>query len=177
MLVGIAALAGGLAGGKIGADSVNETVAWAHALHRADVQELGSGRQLPPIDEPASVSRKPRNGFIVWSLGTFIGGVFGFLAVLLFVQLVAEGSPEVTGFERLLGGVFFGLFGAAVGGLAGAFLGYLLYLMEVRARVAAFKGELRRAVWEQREQLRNDLREGRIEPTHAIAELERAMAG
>lgn len=160
MVVGAAALAGGLAGGKIGAGSVKETVAWAHSLHRADVQELESGRQLPPIDEPPPVSRKPRNGFIVWSLGTCVGGVFGFLAVLLFVQLVAEGSPEVTGFERLLGGVFLGVFGAAVGGLAGAFLGCLLYLMEVRARVTAFKGELRRAVWEQREQLRSDLREG-----------------
>lgn len=129
------------------------TVEWAHAVHRADLRHLASGEELPRIEEPPSSKRTPRNGLLVWIVGPLLGAALGFLLVLLFVQLLAEVAPEVTGFERLLGGVFFGLFGAAVGGLIGVFVGSLLYLLEMRARLAVFWIALRRAVWEQGEQL------------------------
>lgn len=175
-LVGIAALAGSIAGGQAGKDAMRGTVEWAHAVHRADLHLLALGQELPPIEEPPSSSRTPRNGLLMWLAGPLVGAALGFVVVLLFVQLLAEASPEVTGFERLLGGVFFGLFGAGVGALLGAFIGILVYLLEMRARLGAFRIALRRAVWEQREQLRSDLREGRIEPARAIAELEQAIS-
>lgn len=174
-LVGIAALSGAIAGGKIGVDKMLAAEDWSRMIYQGDVQCLASGLPMPPLEAPPAKPRLPRNGILVFLIGPLIGLVLGFVAVVLFVQLLASMTPDATGATRVLGGIFWGFFGAAGGGFIGIFLGLLFYLLEVAARAKAFSTALHRDAWEQREQLRAELESGRMAPAQAIMALEYAI--
>lgn len=85
---------------------------------------------------------------LVFLIGPLIGLVLGFVAVVLFVQLLASMTPDTTGATRVLGGIFWAS-SAAGGGFISIFLGLLFCLLEVAARAKAFSTAFRRDAWEQ----------------------------
>lgn len=174
-LVGIAALAGAIGGGKVGVDKMREAADWSQTIYQGDIQCLAAGQRLPRVEVPPVHPRKPRNGILVFLIGPLVGFVLGFAVVALFVQFLASVSPDDTGATRILGAIFWGLFGAAGGAFLGVFLGMFFYLLELGARATAFKTALRRDAWEQREHLRSELESGRMSPDQAINALDYAI--
>lgn len=175
VLIGVAALGGAIAGGKVGFDKMHEAADWSRAIYQQDIQRLASGHQMPRVEAPPAQPRKPCNQILVFLMGPLVGGVIGFVVAALFVQLLASMSPDATGATHVIGAIFWG----AVGGGAlfvGTFLGLFLCLLELGARAKAFNAALRRDAWEQRERLRADLESGRMSPDQAIRELDYAIA-
>lgn len=172
-LVGIAALAGAIVGGKVGVDKMRETADWSRAIYQQDIQRLASGHQMPRIEAPPAQPRKPRNPALVFLVGPLVCGILGFVVGALFVQFLASISPDATDSTRVVGGLFWGGMGA-LGGFffIGTFLGLFLCVLELGARAGGCKAMLRRDVWEQRERLRADLESGRMSPDQAIRELD-----
>ena len=176
-LVGIAALGGAITGGKVALDKMRDAADWSRRIYQHDIACLVSGYPMPDIEAPPAQPRKPRNPILVFIVGPVVCGVLGFVITALFVQFLASLSPDATGDTRVIGAIYWGLFGALGGAFfIGTFLGLLLCLLELTARAKGYKVMLRRNAWEQREQLRADLESGRLSPDQAIRELEYAIA-
>lgn len=172
-LIGIAALGGAITGGKVGFDKMRDAADWSRAIYQHDMQCLASGHQMPRVEAPPAQPRKPHNLPLVFLVGPLVCGTLGFVAAVLFVQLVASISPDSSGATRVVGGLFWGFMGAGGGAFfIGTFLGLLLCLLELGARAKAFNVALRRDAWEQRERLRAELESGRMSPDQAIRELD-----
>lgn len=176
-LIGIAALAGVVTGGKVGFDKVRDAADWSRAIYQRDIECIASGHPMPHVEAPPAQPRMPRNQTLVFLIGPLVCGILGAIMAVLIVQLLASMSPDATGSTRLVGGIFWGLMGAGGGAFfVGTFLGLLLCMLELGAQARAFKAAIRRDVWEQREQLRAELESGRMSPDQTIRELDYAIA-
>lgn len=176
VFVGIAALGGIIAGGKVGLDKMRDAADWSRRVYRQDIACLAAGHPMPHVKAPPAQPREPRNQVLIFLFGPLACGILGAIVAILFVQVLASMSPDATGGTRVIGGIFWGLMGAGGGAFfVGTFLGLFLCILELGARVRAFNIALRRAVWDQRERLRADLERGPVSSGQAIRELEYAI--
>lgn len=181
-LLGLAGIAGGLAGGVgygvAGYKTAKHVSEWADQIRAQDIEYLETGRALPPMAEPPGSNRRPRKRWLIYLVSVFamaaVVALTGGLAVASIVHGVSGTTDMMPGervFAFLITGATGAVIGVVIGAVMGGIIGGILDIWEMRARLHAAREVLIRIVWEQREQVRADLVEQRLSPQAAISKL------
>lgn len=166
-----AGAAGAAIGGAAGVRHHAELQSWKDQIGQADMAVLGNGQTLPPIPEPSPGTGRRDRGMVPCHLiGMAIGGIGAWIIVFLgalvtFSTLLSDSGTGEIAVAALAVAFVVGLIGLIIPGLFP--IGSLLWLKEVRGRMAENGRVQRRQYWENREVLRCQLERGETSPHQA----------